>query len=734
MILKKARGACTFDSGRTAPLEYDSMSYPVRSLYMILCWFLCTGAVSLAEQIDPRNPQQQIDQQISMQSSTSSWLPARIRELRQQRQELVEFINTLPQHQPNPLTTAFGYHSLRRDPASPGTAGYHTVTGDLVYDPELDSIGMVPAFDPADPLVKTYAFPRRFKIEVMEGIGTNVDGVWKVVDAGEWIEVVNWLEQDFPDPGPYPVVFTGINIPASKVRLSVPFGKGDSTDFFALGELYLIRNEDGKPADNMSVFGSTGIEFSASDNLSVAPFWDLGYVYDGISGLGLPLSERTADVRDLFVEFEPGGTPVDQVHFNLDLGKTERIGRIDIWPTEAPESMAVPLFGFPDRVTVEISNDRDFSESRIIDVENARSRMHNDNFLTVICDGIEARYIRVTFRDLFEFTGRQILGIGEIAVQEYGKIFSTGCDISAHGVPDAFLDQVPFVVDGFSRQRRILSEVDWIIGLAKRKPLDAQLKRVEAELAAAEQDWSRQLFRLIASGGGLLLILGLAGWALQRRERQREVNRLQLQITRDLHDEVGSNLGSSSLTSEQLENLDLDPELKEELGELSLMAREANASLVEVVWMTDQKSVFLRDLIGKLVERAEKVLRKQDVVANVPADCPDLKVRLTAKRHLIAFFKEAIHNCARHARASTVLLSIEIRNGGFHLSIEDNGCGFDPENVHDGWGLGSMKKRANELGGSLEMVSQPAKGTRLELSIPLQNLSMDPIRPYKTSN
>lgn len=709
------------------------MTNPVRSLLPLACWFISAGFVACIELIDPRNPGEQVFHQVSLQPANSWWPPSRIGQLRDEKESLVATIDTLPQHEPKPLNAAFGYHSLHMDDRARQASGLHVITADLVFNPRLSSIGMVPAFDPVDPLGKTYAFPKRFKIEVLEGFGAIIDGKWTLVEADEWIEVVNWLEEDFPDPGPYPVVFTGINLAAAKVRLSVPF-EGGKPDFFALGELYLFREDQGEPADNMSVFGSTGIEFSSSDNLSVIPFWDLQYAYDGLSGLGLPLSEKTAAVQDLVIRFEESDSRIKQVPFIIDLGEIKRIGRIDIWPTEAPQSMAIPLFGFPGGVTVEISNAEDFSAARIIDIPDARSRMHNDNFLTVICDGIEARFIRVTFNDLFEFNGRQTLGIGEIAVQEFGKIFSIGCRISSDSIPPEYRHQIPWLVDGYSRQRGILSEVDWIIGLAKRRPLDERLKQVELVLALAEKDWRRLQFRLSVAGIAVLLLVFVAGWTVQRRQRQRELNLLKMQITRDLHDEVGSNLGSISLTSEQLENLDLEADLKEELSELSLMAREANASLVEVVWMTDQKTVFLRDLITKLKERTEKVLRKQEVIARISPDCPEMKVRLTAKRHLISFFKEAVHNCARHAGATRVTLSVEIKNRGFHLSLEDNGCGFDPETVHDGWGLGSMKKRASELGGDLEIVSHKGKGTRVELSIPLSNLSMDPIRLYKTSN
>ena len=59
---------------------------------------------------------------------------------------------------------------------------------------QANAIGLVPAFDPFDPLKKTYAFPKRFKIEVLEGTGRMVDGVWvKDPDGYEW-EVYHFLK------------------------------------------------------------------------------------------------------------------------------------------------------------------------------------------------------------------------------------------------------------------------------------------------------------------------------------------------------------------------------------------------------------------------------------------------------------------------------------------------------------------------------------------------------------
>ena len=98
------------------------------------------------------------------------------------------------------------------------------------------------------------------------------------------------------------------------------------------------------------------------------------------------------------------------------------------------------------------------------------------------------------------------------------------------------------------------------------------------------------------------------------------------------------------------------------------------------------------------------------------------------------FFKEAIHNCARHAHATRVLVSARITEKSLELSIHDNGRGFDQAEHQQGWGLDSMKKRAEELGGELGIVSSKGGGTMVKLVVPLAKLTAEPTQLYKTSN
>jgi len=98
------------------------------------------------------------------------------------------------------------------------------------------------------------------------------------------------------------------------------------------------------------------------------------------------------------------------------------------------------------------------------------------------------------------------------------------------------------------------------------------------------------------------------------------------------------------------------------------------------------------------------------------------------------FFREAVHNCARHSKATEVTVSALIVDGILQLSIVDNGCGFDVSQMHAGWGVASMKKRAEELSGKLELLSEPGRGTSVVLNVRLKTVSQEPTKAYITSN
>ena len=89
------------------------------------------------------------------------------------------------------------------------------------------------------------------------------------------------------------------------------------------------------------------------------------------------------------------------------------------------------------------------------------------------------------------------------------------------------------------------------------------------------------------------------------------------------------------------------------------------------------------------------------------------------RRNLYLIFKEAVNNAAKYAAATEVELFLSVRKGLLLMKLTDNGQGFDAQDPPSevmgsgGNGLQNMTKRAEEIGGSLEIVSNKNEGTNI---------------------
>ena len=105
-------------------------------------------------------------------------------------------------------------------------------------------------------------------------------------------------------------------------------------------------------------------------------------------------------------------------------------------------------------------------------------------------------------------------------------------------------------------------------------------------------------------------------------------------------------------------------------------------------------------------------------------------ISLDETRHVVLFriAQESLTNILRYAQASQVDVSIGHHGPALRLEVRDNGCGFDTTKITEmkSFGLLGMRERALALGGELEILSLPAQGTRIRVTIPIDNNSKDP--------
>jgi signal transduction histidine kinase len=104
-----------------------------------------------------------------------------------------------------------------------------------------------------------------------------------------------------------------------------------------------------------------------------------------------------------------------------------------------------------------------------------------------------------------------------------------------------------------------------------------------------------------------------------------------------------------------------------------------------------------------------------ELVAPEPSLGLDDGVELTIFR----VAQESLTNVTRHARASSVHVTLQSREGQCLLEVRDDGCGFAPHEVdRDKFGLVGMRERVEMLGGEFSIASVPGEGTALRVRLP----------------
>src|SRR5262249_17520505 len=107
-----------------------------------------------------------------------------------------------------------------------------------------------------------------------------------------------------------------------------------------------------------------------------------------------------------------------------------------------------------------------------------------------------------------------------------------------------------------------------------------------------------------------------------------------------------------------------------------------------------------------------------------PDNLHKFKLDANQRRDIFLFFKEAIHNVAKHSQSRSAVLKIDVNEGYFVGVVRDDGKGLSQtsDSAVNGYGLGitSMERRARQHGGHFEIESRSGQGTHLKLVVPLK--------------
>ena len=610
---------------------------------------------------------------------------------------LANRVSTCAPHREHAMKVGLGYRGCRAKAGAPDPA----VTLDLGSEYPVEKIYLVPA--QREFLEDSGIFPKRFTLEV----SNRADFITRTV-----IYSPETASSRLNDGNPVP--FTA-HERARYVRLTVHEGHNKGMlDLFGLSEIAVISNRD--PV-------SFGAAVTTVGDLNAPGIWYPEALTDGRTPLGI---------------WQNGGKPKpgpgdsvtvsstsETVSWSIALDHPAALDRVVLFPCQLNRSCESSVF--PDSMTVHLVGE-DGQEQLAYEWSNPLSGASSMTPLVIPLGAKSAKSLRLTGVRPCMMGELKVHALSEIEVWSHGKNLASGLPVTrSHGGQTSVVDAL---TDGYSSENRIIPFPIWLEQLDERG-------RTERELAILRPVHRQQASESeLNTTWGSAMILGLTFlipvFIVERRRlmSRDQLDQLRKRIASDLHDDIGSNLGSISLIArtarKDLVRLQGPEEVAEDLGEVESIARESSLAMRDIVWLLERRQDSIGDLVQRMRETAGRLLREINFTLECESSKTAAKLSLDAKRHLFLFYKEAIHNVLKHSRADRVSIRLWDEDDKLALEIVDNGIGLPLNEQLNPAAVHKLEDRARVLEGLLQIASSKECGTKIRLLVKRSHLTAHP--------
>lgn len=596
-------------------------------------------------------------------------------------------LNTLADYGKEKLQTGVGCRAGRLKVDDPDP----TLVIDLGKEYPLNTLYLIPAQRESGN--SPNFFPRKFTVELSNR-----------ADFGQRMILFTTGTEPYAARNDQMVRLAARGSSARFIRLTVHEGhQQGGSDIFALSEFIAISEGD------VVSFGAT---VTGDGNFNVPGIWAPEYLTDGRTPLGIWQSGKHAPKSGdvVFVSKDDA-----QVSWKIDFEETAPLDRVVLFPhllTQVGNS-----FVLPDRLTIEIESEE--GPAAVVQWRNPLPGSTQTTPLVIPLHRVTGRGIKVTAETPWTMGDISVQGLSEIQVRSEGRNLAANKPvIRTHSGQET---EISTLTDGFNATRQILTVATWLNQLHERIQLENELQSLRPiyHEAATESELNATWGSAIMLGLTFLIPVFIV-------ERRRLINRHQLErlrkrIASDLHDDIGSNLGSISLIArtarKDLVRLHGPDEIAEDLSELEIIARESSLAMRDIVWLLEQRADSIGDLVQRMRDTANRLLRNVEY----DLDCEECKtatrLSLDAKRHLFLFYKETIHNIFKHSKATRVSLRLWDQDENLIMEVCDNGVGFDTNSTTRASPVHKLEERARALAGQLDILSIPTKGTSIRLTV-----------------
>lgn len=509
-----------------------------------------------------------------------------------------------------------------------------------------------------------------------------------------------------------PMVFTS-DFSGRYVRLTVHQGsRKGSHDVFGLSEFFVFSNR--KPVSFNATITTTG-------NFITGDIWRVEALNDGRTPLGTwNHGMLTGDVIGDLVEVSSGG---QSTSWRIEWPQTQPIDQIILYPYQLERSADASIM--PERLQIELITTESAASNTTIKWNNPINGSRQMAPLVFPIGGSAAKALVITATQPWTAGNRHVHALSEIEAWSGGRNITR--DIVVTRIHNGEKVGIKSLTDGFSSEKNIAPIDTWLNQLTLRGRIEEEiqaLRSIQSQLATRSElnvSWGAAVIL------GLTFLVPVFIFERRRMRSKEQLDIIRKRIAADLHDDIGSNLGSISLIArtarKELQKADGPTEVDHDLGEMELIARESSLAMRDIVWLLERKQDSIGDLVHRMRETAGRLLRGADFNLQCTSTKTAAKLTLDAKRHLFLFYKEAIHNILKHSQADQI--SIRFWDEGEQLGMEiiDNGIGLPMNDGGDSVPVKKLEERADVIGGAIKITSSAESGTCIRLLVKRSKLT-----------
>lgn len=227
---------------------------------------------------------------------------------------------------------------------------------------------------------------------------------------------------------------------------------------------------------------------------------------------------------------------------------------------------------------------------------------------------------------------------------------------------------------------------------------------------------------------GIIILLTVLFYYLHlyRLRSMLQVERTRTQIAMDLHDDIGSSLTSLSFLSNMARQRNESQTPREEiaplLDEIGSMSSELVDSMLDIVWSVDPKQDSVGSIISRLQAFYQRVHGSSEISIYWDVEEKVKRIALSpgSRRNLYLILKEAINNSIKYSGTQKIDISMSEDLALLHVKVQDYGKGFDVSKGGTGYGLSTMRERAEDSGATFEIHSSVSSATTVYVRWPLR--------------